>query len=234
MAELDLFGNEQNEKKERKKEHIKYRQTAVMELTEEQEVRKCFGQLQILNSYGTSKPVEGKSIHFLSGGNVDLLSYVKWLLLHFPRMKRLMLSAWSIGSADIMYLKRWSENGSIEDIDLLVGDPFPAIHPMEWKKLMEMYDGGLIRNLYRSEIHSKFILIETSGDERIVVESSANCNMNPRVEQSVVTVSKELYDFYDNYFSELFEMEKYADAHKEMLKFELNTPIDESDILQGQ
>ena len=50
------------------------------------------------------------------------------------------------------------------------------------------------------------MLIDT-GTEKIVVEGSANCNMNPRVEQSVVTVSSKLYDFYRQYMDDLFSVE---------------------------
>lgn len=182
------------------------------------------------------KPEKGKSIHVVSGGNVDLISYVKWLLLHWPHIRRMFLSAWCISAADISLLQRWLEQDKIGEADVLVGDVFPINYRMEWKKLNELYDSGLIKNLYCSTIHSKLILLEISDDEHIVVESSANCNMNPRIEQSVVTVSSDLYHFYDDYFREIFEQEKLGEAVRDLAKLELKTEIDDEEgvILQGQ
>lgn len=47
------------------------------------------------------------------------------------------------------------------------------------------------------------MLLEMENGEKIVIESSANCNMNPRIEQSCITVSDELYGFYNVYLHEL-------------------------------
>ena len=73
---------------------------------------------------------------------------------------------------------------------------------------MEMYDAGYITNIYNSSIHSKVMLIEAKDGTRIVIESSANCNMNPRVEQSCVTVSDELFRFYDVYLHGILDEEE--------------------------
>lgn len=220
----------------KKKKEVRGRKTAVTEISAQDELRRCHGQLQLLEMYGMGKPENGKSIHVVSGGNVDLISYVKWLLLHWPHIRRMFLSAWCISAADISLLQRWLEQDKIGEADVLVGDVFPINYRMEWKKLNELYDSGLIKNLYCSTIHSKLILLEISDDEHIVVESSANCNMNPRIEQSVVTVSSELYHFYDDYFREIFEQEKLGEAVRDLAKLELKTEIDdeEGDILQGE
>ena len=216
-------------KKKEKLERVHYRKTAVQEITVEDEFRRVNGQIQILNTYGMLKPEKGKSYHFISGGNVDLIAYVKWLLLHWKHIHRMFITCWSIGSADIALVKRWLDNGILDEADILVGDVFPSIHPKEWEKLVEMYNDRQIRNLYKDTIHSKLILLEISDDEHIVVESSANCNMNPRVEQSVVTVSSELYHFYDDYFKELFEDEKLGEAKRDLVKLELNTPMEDEE-----
>ena len=224
------------EKKKEKLERVHYRKTDVLEITVQDEFRKVNGQIELLKHHGMSKPEKGKSIHVASGGNVDLICFVKWILLHWPHIRRMFISCWSIGSVDICLIKRWIEGGILDYADILVGDVFPSIHPKEWEKLTEMYNDRLIRNLYRDTIHSKLILLEISDDEHIVVESSANCNMNPRIEQSVVTVSSELYHFYDDYFREIFEQEKLGEAVRDLAKLELKTEIDdeESDILQGE
>ena len=79
---------------------------------------------------------------------------------------------------------------------------------MEWAKLMEMYDAGVITNIYNSTIHSKVMLVLAEDGTKVVVESSANCNMNPRIEQSCITVSETLFDFYDIYLHEVLSDEE--------------------------
>ena len=93
-------------------------------------------------------------------------------------------------------------------MELLLGDIFPSKYKMEWKKLMEMYNAGKITDIYTSAIHSKVMLILTDDGTKITIESSANCNMNPRIEQSCVTVSDELFDFYDYYLHEVLQNEE--------------------------
>ena len=107
-----------------------------------------------------------------------------------------------------MMCKRYLEEGTIGTLELLLGDIFPSKYKREWEKLMEMYDAGVITNIYNSAIHSKVMLIDVDDDTKIVIESSANCNMNPRIEQSCVTVSPELFRFYDVYLHGVLDEEE--------------------------
>ena len=55
-----------------------------------------------------------------------------------------------------------------------------------------------------------------------MVESSANCNMNPRVEQSCITRSDRLHEFYTEYLHEIIEDEEKVDIRKEVVKIRKN------------
>ena len=156
----------------------------------------------------TERPTAGRSIHILTGGNVDLLSHLLWVMQFWKKLNRVFLSAWAISGVDILWCKQLLEEGSIGTLELLLGDIFPAKYKMEWEKLMEMYDAGHITNIYNSSIHSKVMLIDAADGTKIVIESSANCNMNPRVEQSCVTVSEELFRFYDVYLHGILDEEE--------------------------
>lgn len=183
------------------------RTTAVTCVEEEAEARRAFGAQELIRVMKGTKPQKGKSIHIISGGNVDLICHLRWLLDHYGHFDRIFLSCWAISAPDIMLLKRWHDHGELKEIDLLVGDVYPSNYKKEWEKLEELHEEGMINNLYHSAIHSKLMLLEQTDGECIVIESSANCNMNPRVEQSCVTVSRPLYEFYRGYFADLFAVE---------------------------
>lgn len=183
------------------------RKTALTTISTEDEWRRANG-VQELNKVMSDRPTPGRSIHILTGGNVDLLAHLMWVMQFWPKVRRVFLSAWAISAVDILLCKRWLENGSIGTLELLLGDIFPSKYKREWEKLMEMYDAGVITNIYNSAIHSKLMLIDCEDGTKIVIESSANCNMNPRIEQSCVTVSDELFKFYDVYLHGVLEDEE--------------------------
>lgn len=183
------------------------RKTALTTISNEDEVRRANGVVE-LNRLMTERPTPGRSIHILTGGNVDLLSHLMWLLQFWPKVRRVFLSAWAISGVDILKCKQYLEQGTIGTLELLLGDIFPSKYKMEWAKLMEMYDAGVITNIFNSSIHSKVMLIDVDDQTKIVIESSANCNMNPRVEQSCVTVSDELFRFYDTYLHGILDNEE--------------------------
>lgn len=183
------------------------RKTELTDIDIVDEYRRANGVYELCKCMVTP-PEEGKSYHIITGGNVDLLAHLQWVQLFWKKVRRVFISAWAISGADIMLCKRWLEEGNIGTLELLLGDIFPSKYKMEWKKLMEMYDAGIITNIYNSTIHSKVLLIEVDDDTKIVVESSANCNMNPRIEQSCITRNAQLFDFYDIYLHEVLSEEE--------------------------
>lgn len=193
------------------------RKTALTTISAEDEWRRANG-VQELNNVMSTPPIPGRSIHILTGGNVDLLAHLMWVMQFWPKLKRVFLSAWAISAVDILLCKRYLEEGSIGTLELLLGDIFPSKYKKEWEKLMEMYDAGVITNIYNSAIHSKVMLIDCYDGTKIVIESSANCNMNPRIEQSCVTVSVELFRFYDVYLHGVLEDEEARYVARKTIK----------------
>lgn len=193
--------------------------TALTEINIVDEYRRANGVYELCKCM-MDKPQPGKSYHILTGGNVDLIAHLRWLMLHWKKIKRVFISAWAISGVDILLCKEWLENGEIGELELLLGDIFPNKYKMEWAKLMEMYDAGIITTIYKSTIHSKIMLILADDGTKIVIESSANCNMNPRIEQSCVTVSDKLFDFYDVYLHEILNDEEARYTVRETVKLQ--------------
>lgn len=197
------------------------RTTEVLELNPVDEYRRVFGTAQLMKAMGTERPQEGHSYHVITGGNVDLLAHLLWVLLLYKRVRHVFISAWAISSADILLCARYLEEQKVGTLELLLGDVFPTKFKMEWKKLMEMYNAGKITDIFTSTIHSKVMLIDVGDGTKIVIESSANCNMNPRIEQSCITVSGALYDFYYYYLHEILSVEEARYVSRETLKIQV-------------
>lgn len=204
--------------------------TDLTVVSAEDEMRRAYGVGELVKLM-SDNPVPGKSYHIITGGAIDLICHLYWLLRHWPHMKKVLISAWAISGRDILFLEKLLKDGQIDRVELLVGDIFPTKYKMEWKKLMEIYDSGGISAVYKSTIHSKLLLMEADDGTKLVIESSANCNMNPRVEQSCVTVSEKLYDFYFTYLHEMFDEEQARRTVRETLKLPLDEYISDSERL---
>ena len=202
--------------------------TDLTVISAEDEMRRAYGVGELVKLM-SDKPVPGKSYHIITGGAIDLICHLYWLLRHWPHMKKVLISAWAISGRDILFLEKLLKDGQIDRVELLVGDIFPTKYKMEWKKLMEIYDSGGISAVYKSTIHSKLLLMEADDGTKLVIESSANCNMNPRVEQSCVTVSEKLYDFYFTYLHEMFDEEQARRTVRETLKLPFDEYISDSE-----
>ena len=113
------------------------RKTALTTISTEDEMRRVLGVGE-LNKVMTEKPTKGRSIHILTGGNVDLLSHLLWVLQFWPKLTRVFLSAWAISGVDILWCKRLLEEKTIGTLELLLGDIFPSKYKQEWAKLMEI------------------------------------------------------------------------------------------------
>lgn len=182
----------------------KGRVTALVDIDVVDEYRRAFGVVQLMQCM-SEKPVPGKSYHILTGGQVDLIAHLNWLFIHWKRFTKVLMSVWAIGGSDILLLEKWHDEGKIGEVEILLGDVYPVRSKMEWQKLLEMEDSGIVTSLYTGTIHSKLLLIVADDGTKIVIESSANCNMNPRVEQSCVTISEKLFDFYWVYLHDMLE-----------------------------
>ena len=66
-----------------------------------------------------------------------------------------------------MLLARKLEAKEISGLEILLGEIFPSKYKQEWAKLMEMYDVGVITDIYKSTIHSKVMLIEAEDGTKL-------------------------------------------------------------------
>ena len=179
------------------------RKDACRELSVKVLGRRAFGEERFLELTRSINWCEGVAAHFITGGNIDQMSYLKGMLLH-TTIDRLLLSTWVMAAEDIVLLDEYMESGRIGRLDCYVGEFFPKSYVIEWQMLYSMiYEKYADRGgrLAYFPNHSK--VWAAVGDIPFVVETSANCNTNPRNEQGVITISKELAEFYFDYFDEV-------------------------------
>jgi len=143
---------------------------------------------------------QGVSYHCISKGNIDSLSYMRFVVRQ-QKIKYALLSTWAMALADVEEIRSWLEKGIVKRFDFYVGEnlKYPANFP-QYQLLIETCKtfGGrvcLLRN------HSKTAIFFGERFD-VVIESSANCNGNPRIEETVITVDTDLALFYKKLYSQ--------------------------------
>lgn len=141
---------------------------------------------------------KGVSYHCISNGNIDSLSYMRFVVRQ-QKIKYALLSTWSMALTDVEEIRSWIEKGIVKRFDFYVGEnlKYPANFP-QYQLLIDTCKtfGGrvcLLRN------HSKTAIFFGERFD-VVIESSANVNGNPRIEETVITMDTELAKFYKNFW----------------------------------
>ena len=147
------------------------------------------------------------SYHVISHGDIDALSYLRHIVKSRP-LDYVAISTWCMAREDVEEIERWLDAGQIEIVDWYVGEIFPNqyIDAMELvRRLVHRYGGRVVvaRN------HSKVTLAAHETDRfYAAIESSANVNTNPRIEQTAIHLSEDLYRFYREFFDALKSIER--------------------------
>lgn len=167
--------------------------------------RKAFSETQLLDVLGFDFK-EGESYHCITAGDVDSLSYLKCVLRQ-QDLDYCLFSTWCMAADDIMQFEEWLEEGKIKKMDAYVGEIFPGTYKMEWKKLKEVFQKYQCGRIAVFKNHAK--IYAGYGDKfAFGIETSANINTNPRAENGCITIGKEIYEFYKDYFDKIISFEK--------------------------
>lgn len=159
--------------------------------------RRAFSETQLIDIAGLNFK-DGESYHFITGGDVDALSYLK-LILRQQDLKYLLLSTWVMAADDIMQIEEWLQQKKIIKLDAYMGEIFPNSYKFEYKKLKEVFKKYKCGRIAVFKNHSK-IFAGYGKKFHFGIETSANINTNPRTENGCITIDKAIYEFYRNYF----------------------------------
>lgn len=185
------------------------RTKACTELSQRYEYRRAFSEVRMLESMQYVKLQDGVTYNFITGGDVDSLTYLK-IVLNQHDLDYALCSTWCMAAEDILQLQEWYTAGRIRKLDMYVGEIFPNSYKVEWSMVKGFYDAhpeagrvAVFRN------HSK-IYAGYNEKEKFYfgIQTSANINTNPRTEQGSITIDKGIYEFYREYFDGIISFEK--------------------------
>lgn len=140
---------------------------------------------------------DGDTYHCLSQGDVDSLTYLRVAIEQRP-LDFCLISTWCMSPEDASEIKYWVDRGLVKRVDFYVGEIFQNGYRGAYDIIAEAAKscGGRVA-VFRN--HSK-VMLGASGDWKFAIASSANVNTNPRCEQTTITVSAAVYDFYKTFY----------------------------------
>lgn len=130
------------------------------------------------------------------------MSYIK-AILRSQRLDHCLLSTWCMFAGDALQLLTWLESGEIGRLDLYFGEIFKNSYSAIWHQLHDWYSDNPGRGrLVMFRNHSK--IIAGVGDRfAFGLQTSANIESNPRMEQASLAIDRGLYEFYKDYFDRI-------------------------------
>lgn len=201
LGSLDFgFDELQQEKAEKEPRGIQKRQkdVTVLEISDKYLYRRAFSETQLLDEFPREMK-EGHSLHCMTGGDVDSLSYLRAVMRYQDHLDYLLFSTWCMAEEDVLQFAEWLEQGKIRKMDAYVGEIFPGSYTGVYKLLLNVFHQHRCGRVCVFRNHSK-IYAGTGPDFAFSIETSANINTNPRTENGVVTISRELYQFHRDFF----------------------------------
>ena len=202
----DDYGVDENKPLPKEKEQIKRRSVECLELSTKYEFKRAFSEVKLLESLKYERLKENTSYNFITGGDVDALSFLK-IVLNEQNLDYLLFSTWCMAAEDILQFDEWLKSGRIKKLDAYVGEIFPNSYKIEYKQMIDMFERHKCGRIAVFKNHSK--IFAGYGDKFYFgIQTSANINTNPRTENGNITLSKELFQFYKSYFDGIKSFEK--------------------------
>lgn len=143
---------------------------------------------------------DGDTLHCLSYGDVDALTYIRHILRQ-QRAMYLLVSSWCYGLEDVLEIGSWCQRGIVGRLDAYMGEIARASYAAcqdDMERIAKSTGGrcGVFRN------HSKVAVILGERYD-CVITSSANINTNPRCENTVITCDTNTALWYKDFFDSI-------------------------------
>jgi len=159
--------------------------------------RRAYSESKLLDAVGINFK-DGESYHCITGGDVDSLSYLKSILRQ-QNLDYCLFSTWCMAAEDILCFSEFLEKGQIKKLDAYVGEIFPGSYKIEYQMLKDLFEKYNCGRIAVFKNHSK-IYAGYGNKFAFGIQTSANINTNPRTENGCITIGKDIFDFYKQYF----------------------------------
>lgn len=148
---------------------------------------------------------EGCAYHVISYGDVDSLTFLRHIVKQ-QRLSYVMLATWCMAKSDAEEMLSWAERGFVGRMDFYVGEIFKS----GYRGCLDVLDkicaltGGRVARIRNHAKLMCFFGERFSG----TIESSANVDTNPRIEQTCITINREVAEFYKSFFDEMIDYDR--------------------------
>jgi len=159
--------------------------------------RRAYSESKLLDAVGINFK-DGESYHCITGGDVDSLSYLKSVLRQ-QNLDYCLFSTWCMAAEDILCFSEFLEKGQIKKLDAYVGEIFPGSYKIEYQMLKDLFEKYNCGRIAVFKNHSK-IYAGYGNKFAFGIQTSANINTNPRTENGCITIGKDIFEFYKQYF----------------------------------
>ena len=201
LGSWETFGNKDDSENKIKEKKQSRRTTECLELSTNYIYRRAFSELNLINCVDILK--ENHSYNFITGGDVDSLSYLK-LVLRFHDLDYVLISTWCMAAEDVLQIKNWFYSGKIKKIDFYLGEIFPNSYKIEYKMILDFIKESNCGRVAIFKNHSKIFAGYNKKDSFYFgCQSSANINTNPRTENGCITINEDIFNFYKSFFDEI-------------------------------
>jgi hypothetical protein len=175
------------------------RTTQCLELSTKYEYKRAYSEVKLLEALKYEPLKKDHSYNFITGGDVDSLTYLK-IVLNEQSLEHCLFSTWCMAAEDIFQFELWIQQGKIKKLDAYVGEIFPNSYKIEYQMLKQMFEKYKCGRIAVFKNHSK---IYAGYGEKFYfgIQTSANINTNPRTENGCITINEKIYHFYNDYFN---------------------------------
>jgi hypothetical protein len=161
------------------------------------ELRRTFAASRVEAAVGPI--VQGMDVWGLTDGRWSLIDLIRWCLAATGPAK-ITLATWTAGGADLNFLRRLKDAGTVLSMRAVVDSSFGSRKPADLETLKFAFGADSIR---ATQVHAKFCLIRNT-DWNLCIRGSQNLTENPRVEMFEVSDNAEMCDWLDAFVDRLF------------------------------
>jgi hypothetical protein len=144
---------------------------------------------------------------YYSEGEFSMHELIEHVLLHYNEAALVRISSFSITENAVRTFMRLKEQNIIADLTLLLDNN------VQRHKLMMLFFGLNVANEIRlTKNHSKIVLIHYMN-RLITIVSSANLNINDKIEAGVITNSIPMWDYFSGKLQNSWDKAQKIDIH---------------------
>ena len=143
--------------------------------------------------------------HFISvTGGFDCVNFIDFIAKR-EHVEKMLIATLRVGDTEIKHIGELCDKGLIDSVDFVVSKTFARVDK-KYKYFNFLKETAQPRNWKIAVVnnHSKVILFKTK-ENYYVLETSANLNTNVKLEQFSLICSKELWEFYNDFYGEIIK-----------------------------